>query len=301
MPKPQHIGGYTAQHTADCERVLVTLLRGLGPWGKSVFLVGGLTPRYLVPQEPPVVPAHAGTLDVDVVIDLQILADTDAYESLERNLQRLGFERGRSDSGTRVSWRWQTKTERGATMILEFLADDPALRGGRVQELPTQGNISALNVPHSSIVFDLFDEKKVRVELLNEKGIAEVTIKHANIVSFTCLKAFAYEDRQEPKDAHDLVYTISHRPESVDGVAAAFRAQIEGKHGATVRSALDILHRRFGDEPGAAGYTKDGPIAVARFELGNDADGRDRRVLRQREASDIIDRLLKGVGSETRT
>src|SRR5579871_3396643 len=126
MPKPQHIGGYTAQHTADCERVLVTLLRGLGPWGKSIFLVGGLTPRYLVPQEPPVVPAHAGTLDVDVVIDLQILADTGAYETLERNLQRLGFEGGKSDGGKRVSWRWQTRTERGATMILEFLADDPA-------------------------------------------------------------------------------------------------------------------------------------------------------------------------------
>lgn len=300
MPKPQHIGGYTAQHTADCERVLVTLLRGLGPWGKSVFLVGGLTPRYLVPQEPPV-PAHAGTLDVDVVIDLQILADTGAYETLERNLQRLGFERGLSDGGTRVSWRWQTKTERGATMILEFLADDPAMRGGRVQELPTKGNISALNVPHSSIVFDLFDEKPVRVELLDERGVAEVTIKHANIVSFTCLKAFAYEDRLEPKDAHDLVYTISHRPEGVDGVAAAFRAQTEGKHGAAVRSALEILRRRFVDEPGTAGYTKDGPVAVARFELGNDANGRNRHVLRQREASDIIDRLLNGVGSATRT
>ncbi|MFO1465691.1 MAG: antitoxin [Steroidobacteraceae bacterium] len=236
-----------------------------------------------------------------MVIDLQILADTGAYETLERNMQRLGFERGYSDSGTRVSWRWQTKTERGATMILEFLADDPAMRGGRVQELPTKGNISALNVPHSSIVFDLFDEKQVRVELLDERGVAEVTIKHANIVSFTCLKAFAYEDRLEPKDAHDLVYTISHRPEGVAGVAAAFRAQTESKHGAVIRSALEILRRRFVDEPGAAGYTKDGPVAVARFELGNDADQRDRRVLRQREASDIMASLLKGVGLVTGT
>ncbi len=41
-----------------------------------MFLVGGLTPRYLVAARPPEVPAHAGTLDVDIVIDLQILADT---------------------------------------------------------------------------------------------------------------------------------------------------------------------------------------------------------------------------------
>ena len=78
MAKPATFDGYSDQYTKDCERVLVTLLRGLGPWKESVYLVGGLTPRYLVPARPPVVPAHAGTLDLDIVIDLQILADTDA-------------------------------------------------------------------------------------------------------------------------------------------------------------------------------------------------------------------------------
>lgn len=296
MPKPQHIGGYTAQHTADCERVLVTLLRGLGPWGKSVFLVGGLTPRYLVPQEPPVVPAHAGTLDVDVVIDLQILADTGAYESLEANLKRLNFERAENEQGNKVAWRWKTKTEHGATMILEFLAEDPHVGAGRVQALPTKGNISALNIPHSSIVLDLFDVTEIRAELLDEKGIATVEVKHANIVSFTCLKAFAYEDRQEPKDAHDLVYCLEHRTEGLQGIAANFRTQLAGKHGRVVRSALELLGKRFVDEPGVEGFRKDGPIAVARFELGSDPDQREQRALRQREASGLIDRLLRDVG-----
>ena len=74
MAKPATLDGYSDQYTVDCERVLVTLLRGLGPWKDSVYLVGGLTPRYLVAARPPAVPAHAGTLDVDIVIDLQILA-----------------------------------------------------------------------------------------------------------------------------------------------------------------------------------------------------------------------------------
>jgi hypothetical protein len=295
MPKPKDIGGYTAQHTADCERVLATLLRGLGPWGKSVFLVGGLTPRYLVPEPPPGGPPHAGTLDVDLVIDLQILADTEAYESLEQNLKRLNFERAENEQGKKVAWRWKTSTEHGATMILEFLAEDLRVGGGRVQALPTEGNISALNIPHSSMVFDLYEEAEIRAELLDGKGIASVTVKHANIVSFTCLKAFAYEDRHEPKDAHDLVYAISHRPGGLQSVATAFQAPLGGKHRDSVRSALEILRRRFVDEPGTEGYQKDGSVAVARFELGNDADQRDRRVLRQREASDIIDRLLKGI------
>ena len=85
---------------------------GLGPWKDSVYLVGGLTPRYLVPARPPVVPAHAGTLDVDIVIDLQILADTEAYHTLEENLKRMGFERAENEQA-KLSWRWQTRTEHG--------------------------------------------------------------------------------------------------------------------------------------------------------------------------------------------
>lgn len=83
MAKPATLDGYSDQYTLDCERVLVTLLRGLGPWKDSVCLIGGLTPRYLVAARPPAVPPHAGTMDVDIVIDLQILADTQAYQTLE--------------------------------------------------------------------------------------------------------------------------------------------------------------------------------------------------------------------------
>lgn len=42
-------------------------------------------------------------MDVDVVIDLQILAETDAYRTLEENLQRLGFERAENGK-TPMTW-----------------------------------------------------------------------------------------------------------------------------------------------------------------------------------------------------
>jgi hypothetical protein len=108
MAKPATFDGYDDEYTVECERVLVTLLRGLGPWKESVFLIGGLTPRYLVAARPPDVPPHAGTLDVDIVIDLQILADTQAYQTLEENLHKMGFERATNAEGQKLSWRWQT-------------------------------------------------------------------------------------------------------------------------------------------------------------------------------------------------
>ena len=298
MAKPPTRDGYTDQYTADCERVLVTLLRGLGPWRESVILVGGLTPRYLVKARPPAVPAHAGTLDVDIVIDLQILAETEAYSTLEDNLRRMAFEPSTNDQGQPSLWRWQTRTELGALMVLELLADAPAIAGGRVQPLPTEGTISALNIPHSSIVFDLHQVTEIQAELLEGEGIAVEQVRHANLVSFTCLKAFAFDQRFERKDAHDMVYCIEHAPEGLEGAAEMFRNALEGGHGAVIRNSLAILRNRFARDREIEGYRKDGPVAVARFELGEDdqTDLRDARILRQREASNVIEQLLDRIG-----
>jgi len=298
MIKPSTSEGYSDLYTLDCERVLVTLLRGLGPWKESVYLVGGLTPRYLVPARPPAVPAHAGTMDVDIVIDLQLLADTEAYHTLEDNLRRMGFERAENDQGVKLSWRWQTRTEHGALMVLELLADAPQIAGGRVQPLPTAGTISALNIPHSSIVFDLHQVTEIRAELLGENGLAVERIKHADIVSFTCLKAFAFDQRFERKDAHDLVYCLEHAPGGLASVATSFREALSGRHQDVLHEALDILRRRFADDATSEGFRKDGPVAVAKFEIGDQSgpDEREARVLRQRQASDAIDRLLSELG-----
>lgn len=294
MVKPATFDGYSDRYTVDCERVLVTLLRNLGPWKDSIYLIGGLTPRYLVAKRPPVVPAHAGTLDVDIVIDLQILADTEAYHTLEGNLKKMGFERAENDAGTKLSWRWETRTEQGARMVLELLADDPDYAPGKIQALPTKGKISALNIPHASIVFDLHQVTEIQAELLDHNGLATEKIKHANLVSFTCLKSFAFDDRNERKDAHDLIYCIEHAPETIDDVASAFRSARDGKHGAVISQSLDILRRRFANDETTEGYRKDGPVSVAKFELGasNEPAQREARALRQRQASDVIEQLL---------
>ena len=210
MPKPQTISGYEDMVTDACERVLVTLLRGLGPWKESVFLVGGLAPRYLVTARPPKVPKHAGTGDVDIVVDVGILTTTEAYSTLEENLKAMNFERAENDKGAKQSWRWRAEIEDGTTMILEFLADSPELGGGKVKELPSDGDVSALNIPHASMVFDHHGTVEIKADLLNGKGRATEVVRYADIVTFTCLKAFAFDQRFERKDAHDLIYCIEN-------------------------------------------------------------------------------------------
>lgn len=293
MIKPQSADGYDEQVTADCERVLVTLLRGLGPLRRSVYLIGGLTPRYLVKAKPPEIPPHAGTGDIDVVVDMAILADTEAYATLEKNLKRMGFERGENEAGAKVNWRWKAKVESGSILVLEFLAYDPDRAGGRMTELPTAGNVTAMNVPHADIVFDLHDKVEITAELLGGDGLATETIAHANRVSFTCLKAYAFDDRKERKDAHDLAYCLEYGQGSVDAAAEEIREAAEGPHRDVIVEALRKLQSRFGDDAKGEGFRKDGPVAVAKFELGDEEELAEQRLLRQREVAVLFERLLQ--------
>jgi len=237
MAKPFHIDGYDPVVTDAAERVLVTLLRGLGPWKETVFLVGGLTPRYLVPARPPAVPRHAGTGDVDIVVALELLGETDAYRTLEENLEAMGFHRSTNDRGNQQNWRWIAQVEEGPTMILEFLTEHPELGGGRVKELPTEGKVSALNIPYLSMVFDHHRAIDVAADLLDGKGKITETVRYADIVAFTCLKAFAFNDRGESKDSHDLVYCLEHGEGGIEAALGAFREAVTGRHREAGRSS----------------------------------------------------------------
>lgn len=100
-PKPETVDGYDADHTLACERVLVTMLGAFGTLKNTIRLVGGLVPRYLTPEARPDVPAHFGTSDVDVVLNLQVIAEGDGYDSLAVQLKARKFEHG-SLSDTRT-------------------------------------------------------------------------------------------------------------------------------------------------------------------------------------------------------
>ena len=232
-------------------------------------------------------PAHAGTGDVDVLVDVSLLVDTQAYRTLEENIKAIGFERSLNEKGQKQSWRWRRQLDHGMILILEFLADAGDARGGALQELPSEGAVSAIHIPYSGMVFDHHETIEIAAELLDGGGIATVNVRHADIVSFTCLKAFAFDHRAEPKDAHDLCYCLEHYKGGADAVQATFARALEGNHADKVKIAIGILKNCFCDSGGVEGHRKDGPVAAARFE-GAQAWGDDDRIRRQRDLSAVV-------------
>jgi hypothetical protein len=290
--KPATAEGYDAGHTLSCERALVTLLRGFGSLKHTLRLVGGLVPRYLTPEKPPEVPAHAGTSDVDIVLNLQVLADDEAYKSLARQLKDRGFAKYVNEEGKASGWRWQRQVSEHEYVLIEFLRDaSQELPGGKVATVDGEG-VSALAINHVGIVYEWFAEKEITADLLDGGGIATETVRFADVTAFLVLKALAFDDRAENKDAADLVHVMRYAG-PIEWIAQQFiERRGAGQHLEAIDSALDVLRRRFCDADGVEGYLRDGPVACARFIHGIDADLDEQRILEQRNVSSMVTAFL---------
>lgn len=295
--KPKHQGGYKPDHTLLCERTLVTLLRGLGPWKQGIYIVGGLAPRYLIPQEPvsQEVPLHIGTTDVDLVLNLSMLAEVEAYRRLEKNLKDLGFERGKNDDDAPQHFRWLRPAGQGITIVVDLLCDAPVAEGGKIMVLPGERRLSALKIPGAYLVQEDFIEVSVTAELLDDRGIATEIIRVINIAAFLVLKCLAYEDRFEEKDAYDIVYCMSYFQDGPASVATAY-ANLMRKvpNDPMLAKALEILKNRFVSDT-VDGHRKDGPHSYARFLA--DPGRTERDLIHRRDATTVVEKFFTSLNS----
>lgn len=294
--KPTTAAGYSQDHTLACERALVTLLRGFGTLKHTLRLVGGLVPRYLTPAKPPDVPMHAGTSDVDIVLNIQVLADGEAYKTLAHQLKDRGFTRVINGKGQASSWRWQRQVTEHEFVVVEFLRDAKEdLPAGSVSTVEEE-RISALAIRHAGIVHEWFAEREITADLLDGGGVATETVRFADVVSFIVLKALAYDDRHENKDAADLVHVMRYAGD-LPWVANQFAERMAlGQHVDAIEEALAALRRRFCDGEGVEGHLRDGPVSCGMFAHGPYPDKEEERALEQRNVSGLVTEFLRLVG-----
>lgn len=290
--KPSNAAGYSTQVTAACERALLTLMGAFGSLKTSLRLVGGLVPRYLTPAAPPDVPAHAGTSDVDVVLNLQVIADGEGYASLAAQLKARGFERYVNDQGKPTAWRWKRQVDEHLYVVIEFLQDAGEAMPGKPVSIDGE-RVSALAVRFAGIVHDWFQERKVTAELLDGAGVSTETVRFADVPAFITLKALALDDRHEKKDAADLIHVLRYAG-TLEEVAQMFvDRELSGTHPGAIQAGLEALRLRFCDDEHGEGYLKIGPIGYARFYgLSDDEEDLARE---QRYASGLVQALLDNI------
>lgn len=272
-------GDYDPTVTDLCERMLVTVIGNAGFWGRRLYLVGGLVPRYLYAHASGEVPAHVGSRDVDLAVIL-VVDDPSSklYETLAKNLSDAGF--GQAPLADDPEFRWRKEVD-GVSLILEFICDTDEVEPGRNFK-PRSGSgtrFQAFNVRGARLV--RLDHKLVQIsaERLDGGGAATAEVQVAGLLPFIVLKLSAFVDRHHDKDAYDLVWSLANHPDGPEGAGAEMAASPVVAD-PLAAAALAHLRERFAEA------RNDAPTAYAAFL--DVADDREARARLRNEAVETI-------------
>ncbi|MFK1048577.1 hypothetical protein ACSEQ1_24245 [Pseudomonas aeruginosa] len=293
--KPGTADGYSAAHTDTCEQVLVTLLSAFGTLKDTLRLVGGLVPRYLTPERAPDVPAHFGTSDVDVALNLSVLASGN-YSSLSDQLKARGFERWTDNKGWSHAWRWQYRISDKEIILVEFLRGSTDEHPPKEIVLLDGEDVAALAVQHMEIVHDWFESKKIEAEMLGNRGVTIETVHYADVPAFIILKALAFHSRAEKKDAGDLIHVMRY---AENAIGKFVERALSGLHEGAINACRTALKERFCDTGTTEGHLLIGSKSYAQFMLGDGAE-EEQLISAARYASglvtDFLDQLNEALG-----
>jgi len=230
----------------------------------------------LIGQLPEGARAHVGTADIDLVVGIALGDETpETYWTLQNNLEKSGFKR------TEPSYRWVRDVD-GVTVKVEFLCETDGVPFGDIFNPKGEqagSRLAAFNVRGALLARDDFVECEIEAERLDGGGQSRVEVRVANVLPYTVLKTFSFQDRHENKDAYDLIFTLFNHaggPRAA-GVAAATSAVVGHEQ---VADALALLAERFADA------NRDGPSAYALFLAAPD-DEEEAARLRQEAVATV--------------
>lgn len=262
--KPLFATDYKREDLELVRQTCLYVATKLGDLLDDLVVVGGLVPSLLIPDEslPAGEDVHIGTTDLDLGLSLAIL-DTKRYEDLSLRLHRADFKPDENEEGNPTLQRWKITPSAGLKVTLDFLIP-PSLaadKGGDLRHI--QKDLAAVITPGLRLAF--WDRQKVSlkgVTLLGEKANRDIWVCGPG--AFVVLKALAFDQRGENKDAYDLYFVIRNYGRGIDDVCRCLSPLLEEVE---TKKALAILNRDFLEPDGI------GPSRVAWFQYrGPNAD-----------------------------
>jgi len=255
MPeKPTTAAGYTPEQLQLTRATCLYVATKLGDLMDELVIVGGLAPSLLVDQEnlPDGAETHVGTRDLDVGLTLALL-DQERYTTLTERLRGAGFSPDVNEEGNPTRQRWRIKGIDKVTVDFLIQPTRSEDRGGRLRDI--EPDFAAVIAPGLHLAFE--DRVKVSLSgktILGEEATREVWVCGPG--AYIILKALAFDDRGENKDAYDLFYVIRNFGAGVEDVAGAIRPLFGDESSI---QAIEILRRDFLDHDAL------GPRRVAEF------------------------------------
>jgi len=252
--------------------VLKEIAEILEPYPKAV-IAGGTVPYLLIPQDKE---PHEGTVDIDIVLDLnQPGADQTLtlHEVLERHLfQQDPKKPFRYTKGVTVE-------NDNHAVLIELLGGGQPPPGG-MRSIRTE-DVYVSIIKGMEVALD----NPRAVQLPEDPGH---TVSVASIPAFFAMKAVALESREglkKTKDAYDIVYCLRNFEGGVESIANQYREVLSNP---LVAAGLALLSSLFGSVAAV------GPVAYSRG-----AEDAEQGALLAREAYERVQELLTALELES--
>lgn len=271
VSKPESGDGYDGDQFGRVRQTCLHIATKLGDLLDEIVVVGGLVPYLLIDQNnlPSGMEPHAGTMDLDMGLALAIL-DEQRYRELSARLRDAGFEPDVNDQGNRTFQRWATAFPQPVTVDFLIPTSDKTDQANRI--LHIEDDLAAIVTPGLELAF----QNRFWIELSDHIPSGARATRNIPVCgpgAFTVLKALAFGNRTENKDAYDLFYVWSGI-----GVADIARSLVLLRPDTNLDKALQILERDFG------GHDGPGPVGAAHFIKGGPDDDIQADVAGQAQA-----------------
>lgn len=271
VSKPVSGDGYASDQFGRVRQTCLYIATKLGDLLDEIVVVGGLVPNLLIDQNnlPSGVEPHAGTMDLDMGLALAIL-DEQRYREVSARLRDAGFEPDVNDQGNRTFQRWTTTFPQPVTVDFLIPPNDKTDQANRI--LHIEADLAAIVTPGLELAF----QNRSWIELSDRIPSGAWATRNIPVCgpgAFTVLKALAFGNRTENKDAYDLFYVWSGI-----GVADIARSLALLQPNTNVDKALQILERDF------FGHDGPGPVGAAHFITGGTDDDIQADVAGQAQA-----------------
>lgn len=281
MDSPRTAAGYLPEWVANTRSACLYVATILGDLlTEDMIVVGGLVPGLLIPEDslPKGVPAHPGTLDLDLGLKLAVL-DGARYAEIAKRLREGGFEIDKNPSGNLRLQTWKIGADQGKPVTIDFLISPSSEEDKPSQIKHLEADFGAIIIPGLELAFadrELISMQDVTT--MGEKATRDIPVCGPG--AFVVLKALAFQNRGKPKDAYDLYYVIRNFGSGVAEVATRLGSLLPAPEAET---ALTVLRENFT----APDLT--GPMRAAQF-AGDESDD----VLRQ-DVVGFVEELLRKV------
>lgn len=213
MNEPDIARDYQERDVRAAYKVLIELGQVLGAWRDKFVIVGGAVPWLLLGKARP---KHIGTLDIDLDLNPDALADGE-YATLVEALEKKGYERDKEGLKPFQLRRWVKLDEGDPVGVLVDLLMPRGAKGDRnavklIDGLRVQaadgGGIALTQNTAEKFEGQMPDGRTNEVELLV-----------ATIPALLVMKGYALVGRDKKKDAYDIYFSARNYADGPEALA----------------------------------------------------------------------------------